>query len=166
MDITERLEAIDEISRLKARYFRCVDTHDWEAFITLWAHDAVMDMSDEFREFAKRHRDALVDDVPDAGSQQLSDGVSHGPAEITAFVQGVAGRMQSVHHGHTPEIELTSGTTATGVWPMEDRMWWSGADGRPHHLHGYGHYHETYVKEHGRWLIARTRLTRLRVDVD
>jgi hypothetical protein len=32
-------------------------------------------------------------------------------------------------------------------------------------MHGYGHYHETYEKVDGRWLIASTTLTRLRTDV-
>lgn len=32
-------------------------------------------------------------------------------------------------------------------------------------LRGYGHYHETYRKVDGRWLIAESTLTRLREDV-
>ena len=31
-------------------------------------------------------------------------------------------------------------------------------------LQGYGHYLEEYVRENGRWRIARSRLERLRVD--
>jgi hypothetical protein len=30
---------------------------------------------------------------------------------------------------------------------------------------GYGHYHETYVKRDGQWLIQATPITRLRVEV-
>jgi hypothetical protein len=60
-----------------------------------------------------------------------------------------------------PEIELTSATTATGVWAMEDMLRWpNGME-----LHGYGHYHETYEKSDGRWRIRSTTLTRLRVDM-
>jgi len=29
---------------------------------------------------------------------------------------------------------------------------------------GYGHYHERYVRQDGRWRIASQRLTRLHVD--
>jgi hypothetical protein len=29
---------------------------------------------------------------------------------------------------------------------------------------GYGHYHERYVRQDGRWRIAAQRLTRLHVD--
>jgi hypothetical protein len=35
-----------------------------------------------------------------------------------------------------------------------------------HAMHGYGHYHETYEKFDGRWLIKTLRLSRLRVDFD
>jgi hypothetical protein len=31
-------------------------------------------------------------------------------------------------------------------------------------LTGYGHYHETYVREDGAWKIATTRITRIRVE--
>jgi SnoaL-like domain len=71
----------------------------------------------------------------------------------------------TVHHGHTPEVELTSPTTATGVWAMEDRIWWP--EGSPaSHLHGYGHYTETYEKTGGRWLIKTMVLTRLHRQLD
>ena len=33
-------------------------------------------------------------------------------------------------------------------------------------LHGYGHYHETYEKVDGQWLIKTITLTRLRVDTE
>lgn len=37
---------------------------------------------------------------------------------------------------------------------------------RDTYVHGYGHYHEKYVKEaNGAWRIKWTRLTRLRVDI-
>jgi hypothetical protein len=46
---------------------------------------------------------------------------------------------------------------------MEDHLWWP--EGSPiQHLHGYGHYHETYVKQAPGWRIATLTLTRLRRD--
>ena len=71
--------------------------------------------------------------------------------------------VTTVHHGHMPEIELTSDTTARGIWAMEDKLWWTNGD-HEEHLHGYGHYHEEYRKEDGRWLISYRKLTRLRQD--
>ena len=44
MDTVERLEAIEEIKQLKARYFRCMDTKDWHGFTTVFAPDARMDV--------------------------------------------------------------------------------------------------------------------------
>jgi hypothetical protein len=32
-------------------------------------------------------------------------------------------------------------------------------------MHGYGHYHETYVLVDGQWLISTMTLKRLRVDI-
>ncbi len=66
--------------------------------------------------------------------------------------------------GHMPEIELTSPTTATGIWAMEDHLSFP-AGAQLAELHGYGHYHETYTKVDGTWRIATTRLARLRLDM-
>ena len=66
----------------------------------------------------------------------------------------------TVHHGHMPEIEVTSDTTATGIWALQDLLRWP--DG--HELYGYGHYHEEYEKVDGRWRITKMTLTRLRTD--
>ena len=87
-----------------------------------------------------------------------------GNREIAAFVRASIDAVTTVHHGHTPEIDVTSSTSATGNWAMEDHLWWP--EGSPiARMHGYGHYHETYEKIDGRWLITSTTLTRLRTDV-
>ena len=60
-----------------------------------------------------------------------------------------------------PEIEITSPTTATGIWAMLDILQEPGGENL---VHGWGHYHETYERIDGRWYIKTLRLTRLRVD--
>ena len=141
MDAVERLEAIEAIRRLKARYFRCMDTKDWSGFGECFAPDAVMDMTSE-------------------GSV-----VTTGNREIAAFVEDAVGDVTTVHHGHMPEIEVLSPTTASGIWAMEDMLRWP--DGAPFgEMHGYGHYHETYRKVDGEWRIATLELRRLRVDFE
>lgn len=146
MTDSERLAAIEEIKQLKAKYFRCMDTKDWDGFASVFADDAVMDMSSEMRD----------------GTTE-GDGITAGAQAIAAFVRGAVGNVITVHHGHMPEIHLTSGTTATGIWAMEDKLWWP--DGSPlRHMHGYGHYHERYVRTPDGWRIAHLTLTRLRVD--
>jgi hypothetical protein len=141
VDAVGRLEAIEDIKLLKARYFRCMDTKDWDGFAEVFTADAVMDMTSE------------------------GAGVTVGNREIAAFVQGAVGDVTTVHHGHTPEIEITSPTTATGIWAMEDKLRWP--DGAPMgSMHGYGHYRETYEKVSGQWRIKTLELNRLRIDFD
>src|SRR5579883_1903681 len=94
----ERLLAIEEIKQLKARYFRCMDTKDWVGFAEVFAPDAVMDMSGEMRD-----------------RTTPGDGVTRGNQAIAEFVRGAVGGVQTVHHGHMPEIEVTSPTTARGI---------------------------------------------------
>ena len=131
----------EEICSLKARYFRCMDEKDWDGYAAVFAPDAEMDTT------------------------QDGGGVTRGAQAIADFVRSAVDPVVTVHHGHMPEITITSPTTATGVWAMEDHLWWP--EGGPFaHLHGYGHYHETYEKIDGRWLIASLRLTRIRVDIE
>ena len=146
LDALDRLQAVEEIRALKARYFRCIDTKDWAGFRALFAADATMDMSD-------------AQAGPDAG-------VTQGPDAISDYVAGVMARMDSVHHGHMPEIEVLSDAAATGIWAMDDELRWTSRNGTARRMHGWGHYHETYSKVDGRWLISTTRLTRLRVELD
>jgi uncharacterized protein (TIGR02246 family) len=131
------MDDIEAIRQLKARYFRTMDTKDWAAMRQVFTDDVVMDTT-------------------------ASGGtVVTGADEIMAFLLGVIGDVVTVHHGHTPEIEPTSATTATGIWAMEDMLRWP--DGRE--MHGYGHYHETYEKAGGAWRIKTLTLTRLRTDI-
>jgi hypothetical protein len=147
VDATERLCAVEAIKTLKARYFRCMDTKQWDAFADLFTTDASIDISGEMR------------------ARASDDGVVRGRAEIAAFVRNAIDDVTTVHHGHTPEIDVVSATHATGVWAMEDKLRWpAGAPIRA--MHGYGHYHDTYENHDGRWLIASLKLTRLRVDVE
>jgi SnoaL-like domain len=144
----EEIVAIEQIKQLKASYFRCMDTKNWEGFAQVFAPDAVMDMSSEMRDRSTE-----------------GTGITKGNQEIAAFVRGAVDSVQTVHHGHMPEIELTSPTTAKGTWAMEDKLRWP--EGAPiRTLHGYGHYHETYEKIDGKWRIKTIRLTRLRVDAE
>jgi uncharacterized protein (TIGR02246 family) len=130
------MDDIEAIKQLKARYFRTMDTKDWAAMRAVFADDLVMDTT-------------------------ASGGdVVYGADEFMAFLAPTLGDAVTVHHGHMPEIALTSPTTATGIWALEDRIRWpDGTD-----MHGYGQYHETYEKVGDAWLIKTSTLTRLRLD--
>jgi hypothetical protein len=148
----EQLIAIEEIKKLFAGRLRCMDTKDWDHYGDFHTEDI---MSDSWRGLPNDKRPVTDGKNVVVGRQRLT-------ATIRALLDGPV-RITSVHHGHTPEIVLTSDTTARGVWAMEDRLWWTNGD-REHSLHGYGHYHEEYRKVDGRWLISARRLTRLRVQ--
>ncbi|MCU1463777.1 MAG: nuclear transport factor 2 family protein [Acidimicrobiales bacterium] len=143
MDTIDRLEAIEAIRQLKARYFRAIDTKDWAALAAVFAPGAEMDMTGE------------------------GSGVTRGAAAIAEYVRtcGIE-PAETVHHGHNPEITITSDTAATGIWPMEDMLRWPEGTFALRTMHGYGHYHETYIRVDGVWLIQTLRLSRLRVDVE
>jgi hypothetical protein len=138
----ERLLAIEEIKAVFARRLRYMDEKTWHLYAGLHTDDAVSE--------------TYADGMPVVGAPAIAAAIERfmtdGPAPIT-----------SVHHAHTPEIQFQSDDDASGIWPMEDHLWWSHGD-REEHLHGYGHYHERYRRIDGRWLIAWRKLIRLRVD--
>jgi SnoaL-like domain len=139
----EKLLTIEAIKRVKSKYFYGLDHKDW----SLWRREV----------FAA---DARMD-IPEASIEIA------GVENIIAWVSERTADQVSVHHGHMPDIELTSDDTAAGVWAMEDRLYRTKghplADGSTY-LHGFGHYHETYVRTSVGWRLASTRLTRLRVE--
>ena len=82
---------------------------------------------------------------------------------LPSFTRKGIGRpsQATAHQVHAPEIELTSPTTARGVWALQDVVRF----GPGVTLVGYGHYHETYENIAGQWLIKSSKLTRLREDI-
>jgi len=131
------MDDIESIKKLKARYFRTMDTKDWDGMRRVFTDDVVMDTT------------------ASGGS------VINGADEFIDFLKQAIGPAVTVHHGHMPEIELTSPSTATGVWALEDWVKWESSG-----IHGFGHYYETYEKADGEWRIKSSTLTRLRLDVD
>ena len=130
---------LESLRQLKARYCRFLDAKEWQAWQELFTADFVSD--------TRASGGALIE----------------GRAEFIAFVRkvlGAAGR-RTVHQVHAPELELTSATTARGIWALEDFVrFLPGLS-----MRGYGHYHETYEKQEGQWRIKSSTLTRLREDI-
>jgi len=139
---------IEAIKQTKARYFRYIDTKRWDDFAQVFADNATMDMSEELERFGG----------------DGSSGMLHGKESIRDFVKAVIDAAETVHHGHMPEINLTSATSAEGIWAMHDVVDF-GEDAPFRGLRGYGHYHETYTKgADGVWRIQTCKLTRLRIE--
>src|SRR3954469_10615197 len=130
------LEDIEAIKQLKARYFRYMDTKQWDKMRTVFADDC------------------------------RYEGTSREYADPDDFIAGLRGRLDeatTIHQGHMPEIVLTSETTARGIWAMFD--WVEFDDVRDHGrgvgrgFTGYGHYEEEYRRVDGEWKIASLCLT-------
>jgi hypothetical protein len=115
------VDDIEAIKQLKARYMRAVDTKDW-----------------------KLCREVLADDFFVDTSFQSNDNAD---ALIEFFEARLVADVATVHHVLAPEIELTSATTAKGVWAYEEHARYP--DGR--RMEGYGYHHETYEKVDGTW---------------
>lgn len=130
------MDDVESIKQLKARYFRTMDTKDWAGMRQVFTDDVEMDTSE-------------------AGGSVVT-----GADEFLAFLQEALGEATTVHQGHMPEIELTSDTTATGIWALHDIVIWPSGM----RLDGYGHYHEAYEKVGGTWKIKASKLTRLHMD--
>jgi hypothetical protein len=78
---------------------------------------------------------------------------------ILAFFRAAMGSTSflSSHRVHHPEIDLTSATTASGTWALEDVV----IDAtRDFSLRGAAFYTDEYVKEAGAWRISRTSYRR------
>ncbi|MFJ6095669.1 nuclear transport factor 2 family protein [Williamsia muralis] len=153
LSVAEQLAAIEEIKRTFSARLRCMDNKQWEIYPTLHTDDVVSETWAGVADDRRPKTDGVDNRV--VGKDRLTE-------MIRSLLDG-SRKVTTVHHGHTPEIELTSDSTATGIWAMEDHLWWSNG-GTEEYLHGYGHYHEEYRKQDGKWLISYRTLTRLRVD--
>ncbi len=130
------LAAVQEIKQLKARYFRAIDTKDWDLL-------------------RQQVTDDVVVDTTGSGGPKIT-----GADNFIGFLKMTIGPAATVHQGHMPEIDVTSPTTATGIWALQDLLLWLGTV----KANGFGHYHETYSRVDGRWLISTSKLTRVHLD--
>jgi SnoaL-like domain len=144
MDLST-LEAIEQIKQLKARYFRLVDHKRWEEWGELFTEDVSA-------VYYNAPRDRPNEGLPELQCTGRSNLVE---AASKALSKGI-----SMHHGHMPEIELTSPTTARGIWAMFDYLRFP-----TFIFKGYGHYEEEYVKEASGWKIKSVLLTRLHCEI-
>ncbi len=85
------MDDIEEIKKLKARYFRALDSKDWDTYAGVFAEGCSVDL------------------------RRAGGELYNGRADFAAYARSLT-LVQSVHHGHMPEIDLDSPTSASGVW--------------------------------------------------
>jgi hypothetical protein len=132
VDVALELEAI---RRLKYAYFRTLDLKEFDLLGQLLAEDASASYEDG--KTILEGRTAIV--------TWLSEALSS-PDIVTE------------HHGHHPEIDLLSPTTAIGSWYLQDRVIVPAADLE---INGTAFYSDRYAKTAEGWRIAHTGYTRV-----
>jgi hypothetical protein len=145
MDHVEILWEIDQIEKLKARYFRYLDSKHWDLYRSVFTDDARVWVGVEGQDNSPTATYEAIDDFVYGFMKDFHD----------------ADQVVSVHQGHMPEIEILTPTTARAVWAMFDWV------DRPAKFafQGFGHYYEEYEKgDDGQWRIKILKLTRLRRD--
>lgn len=137
--VTPRIDSVTDpsadaaaVELLKATYFNDVDTKNWLALRELFTPDAVVDTTGSFGPYFP-NRDSFI-----------------------AFTSLTLSAINTRHQGYDPQIDLTSDTTATAEWTMQDRLSIAGLVT----IHGYGHYTDNYEELDGKWLITYSKLTR------
>jgi hypothetical protein len=148
MQTVEDLIALEEIKQLKARYFYTMDTKDWAGYAGTFTDDAEVDFSSQ--------QDLTAQGETQSEMLDTESWTFTGGAAVAAWLEPVLGAVTSVHHGHDPQITLMGPDTATGIWPMTDRL-----ETTDEVFLGFGHYREEYRRVDGEWLISKLVLTRL-----
>jgi hypothetical protein len=139
----DTLADIEAIRQLKARYFRLMDQKRWDDWRDVFVVDVEI-----------RTPDDTGDPNPVVGRDAFIDG-------LRVMLDPVI----TIHHGHMSEIEI-DGDRASGVWSMEDHLFWPPESGLGH-MWGTGWYEETYRRgDDGSWRIATMYLRRIRVESD
>ncbi len=134
------LQEIEAIKRLKYKYFRCLDTKRWDEMRECFTEDATSAYSSG--KYSFQGREQILKFLIDAMDRPT---------------------VLSAHHGHHPEIELTSATTAVGVWALSDTFidLHAGVTVR-----GAAYYRDDYVKVNGQWKIKATGYERTFEEVE
>jgi SnoaL-like domain len=144
MDL-QQLSALESIRQAKARYCRFVDLKQWGSLKQMFAAQVHLAFHDVEGELLYEFTDL-------EGFIELTASTLHG--------------AQTIHQVHNSEIELSTATTASTIWSMEDRIIFpDGIVGPFKELHGYGHYHETLELKDGEWLIRTLVLKRTILDI-
>ena len=125
------LEDVEAIKKLKSRYWRCVDRKLWDELADCFVDDAKFDI---------------------ASWRKLE-----GTREFVQSLAKVLGSASTAHQGHNAEIEITSDTTARGIWTLYDDI--RDVQSKTT-FRGYGFYEEEYVKKDDGWKIKSMKFAR------
>ncbi len=136
----DQLVEIELIKQLKYKYMRCLDQKRWAEMAEVFTADATAAYSGG--KYSYQGRDAIL--------------------EFLRSSMG-ADSFHSSHHVHHPEIQLTSQSTATGTWALQDvviDLKWEIT------IRGAAFYNDEYAKQDGVWRICHTGYRRLYEEME
>ena len=136
----QRLVEIEAIKQLKYKYMRCLDQKRWDEMAEVFTEDATAAYSGG--KYSYQGRDAIL--------------------EFLSSSMG-ADTFHSSHQVHQPEIQLTSESTATGTWALQDvviDLKWEIT------IRGAAFYEDEYAKQDGVWRIQHTGYRRLYEEME
>ena len=126
--MSQHLEDIEQIKRLKYAYCRCIDMANFVELKELFTEDASVCYVGGSYRFEAQGRDKILE----------------------ALTYAFHSEAVAMHHVNHPEIDLVSDTEASGVWYLKD--WF--LDLRHKIItDGTALYRDRYVKQDGRWKI-------------
>jgi SnoaL-like domain len=132
------LASVEEIKRLKHRYFRTLDLKEWETFGNCLATDV------------RAHY----------GTQAMGEPLHYDSREaVVEFMSANLGpSVITMHVANHPEIDV-DGETATGTWAFEDTVI---VPDFKVSIRGAGYYHDSYRRDpDGAWRITSTEYERV-----
>lgn len=123
-----RLEDIESLRQLQARYQRCLDTRDFDGIADCFTEDVVSHYDDGHLSYQGRE-------------------------EVMRFLRkAMSLHMPSTHLIHGGEFAFADNEHATGKWYLEDHLEHQRFLVK---LHGAAIYDVQYRKEEGRWRISQ-----------
>lgn len=122
---------LEQLRQLKYRYFRAVDTKDWDLVA-----------------------DCFVPEATATYPQQVCGSRD----EIIGFLSGaMTPEMVTIHHGHHPEVEV-DGDRGTGRWYLHDKVL---VPSYRYCLEGAAIYDDEYVRTDDGWRMSHTGYQRV-----
>ncbi len=123
----QRLEDIEAIRYLQAKYQRCLDSRDFNGVAECFADEVVSAY----------------------GNGEMS---FNGKDNVLKFLMGsMSLEMPSAHMIHGGEIDILTSDTAVAKWYLEDFLYVKGYN---INISGSAIYQNGYVKKDGKWLIS------------
>ena len=124
------LENIELIKQMKARYFRYLDSIDYEGLATIFTEDVHAHFIGGGYDFELK-----------------------GWPELLGFYKmAITPKKFGMHTGHHPEIEI-NGDEGTGIWYLTDVFY---NLEEKHVISGSAIYRDEYVKVDGVWKVRKT----------